>query len=182
MELVDSWLDAAGLAVEAPVQVMTAQACFPCDRCVDDALARVTVTAGIDAEWADSYGALFGGSPVEVARTQAYGRMLARLGDRALGAACRIDGRTVGVGFGVLEAGWMGVFGMVTAPEHRRRGVAHDVLIALQWAAHERGVDRAYLQVEPDNAAAIALYDEREFVISHGYHYRSEGSDPTQGC
>jgi len=177
-ELVDSWLEQEGLSIEAPVHVMTAEAGFPCDRCVDDALERVTVTSGIDAGWTESCGALAGGGPVEAARTQAYGRMLARLGDRALGAACRVGGRTVGVGFGVLDDGWMGVFGMVTAPEHRRQGVAHDVLIALQWAAHERGVEQAYLQVEPDNAAAIAVYDEREFEVSHGYHYRSEPEPP----
>jgi GNAT superfamily N-acetyltransferase len=181
-ERVDRWLDEAGLSVEAPVLVMTAGAIFPCDRCVDDALGRVTVTPGIDAAWAESSGALFGGGPVEVARTEAYGRMLGQLGDRALAAACRLDGRTVGLGFGVLDDGWMGVFGMVTAAEHRRQGVAHDVLLALQWAAHEQGVDHAYLQVEPDNAAALGVYDEREFEVSHRYHYRSEGVDLDQGC
>jgi GNAT superfamily N-acetyltransferase len=181
-EQVDAWLADGGLGIEAPVQVMAAEACFPCGRCIDDARARVTVTQGIDAAWADAYGALFGGSPVEVARTTAYGRMLAGLGARALGAACRVDGQTVGVGFGVLDDGWMGVFGMVTAAGHRRGGVAHDVLLALQLAADDLGIRHAYLQVEPDNTAALGVYDEREFELSHRYHYRSEGSDPDQGC
>ena len=29
---------------------------------------------------------------------------------------------------------------------------------------------------------AIALYRRCGFVVSHGYHYRSEGIDPEQGC
>lgn len=177
-EHVDGWLAAADLGVEAPVHVMTAPSLPARDRRLVDARERVEVAAGIDAAWAGAYGALFGGGPVEVARTEAYGRMLAVLGDRALGAAHRVDGRTVGVGFGVLDRAWMGIFGMATAPEHRRRGVATDVLLALRRAAHERGVERSYLQVEPANGAAIGLYEAQDFEISHRYHYRSEAEPP----
>ena len=178
---VDGWLAACGMVVEAPVQVMVVESDVQQDRYLGGSLGRVLVAPGIDAAWAEAYGSLFGGGPVEVARTQAYGRMLVAHGDRALGASCRIDGRTVGVGFGVLDRGWMGVFGMVTAPSHRRQGIARDVLLALRRAAHDRGVDRAYLQVEPDNAAALAVYGSSGFEISHRYHYRSEGLDVDLG-
>ncbi|WP_426572355.1 GNAT family N-acetyltransferase [Aquihabitans sp. McL0605] len=177
-DLVDAWLEAAGLGFEAPVHLMTAQDVFVCDQCVENARQRVEVATGIDEGWADAYGVVFGGGPVEVARTQAYGRMLTALGDRALGASYRVDGQVVGVGFGVLDDGWLGIFGMGTAPEHRRQGVASHVVHALQEAARQRGVERSYLQVETDNAGAIRLYEELEFVISHGYHYRSEAEPP----
>ena len=178
---VDSWLEDVGLSVEAPVHLMVADPQVR-DPLVANARARVTVTAGIDGAWADAYGLVFGGGPVEVARTQAYGRMLAAFGDRALGAAHRIDGETVGVGFGVLDDGWIGIFGMGTATAHRRQGIATDVLLALLAVAGDRGVARSYLQVETDNAGALRLYEDNGFEISHGYHYRSEGSDPDQGC
>jgi ribosomal protein S18 acetylase RimI-like enzyme len=181
-ELVDGWLASQGLGLEAPVHLMTAEDEPVCDGCEAQAVERVQVTVGIDGPWARAYGLIFGGGDVQVARTEAYGRMLAALGDRALGASCTVDGRVVGVGFGVVEDGWLGIFGMGTAPEHRRQGVATDVLWALGAAARDRGATRRYLQVETDNDAAIALYEGLGFTVSHGYHYRSEGSDPDQGC
>lgn len=171
-DLVDSWLDRAGLAIEAPVHVMTATG--P----VATGSRAVDVSAGIDEGWAVAYGQVFGGGAVEVARTQAYGRMLAAFGERALGASCRVDGEVVGIGFGVVDDGWVGVFGMGTSAVHRRQGIATSVLAALRSAAGERGADRAYLQVETDNADAIRLYGQLGFSISHGYHYRSEAHAP----
>ena len=138
----------------------------------------VDVRTGIDEAWAQDYGRVFGGGPVEVARTQAYGRMLAAFGDRALGASCRVDGEVVGIGFGVLDDGWLGIFGMGTSSAHRRQGIATSLLAALRRAALDRGVDQAYLQVETDNADAIRLYEDLGFSISHGYHYRSEPDPP----
>ena len=173
-ELVDAWCAAAGLDVEAPVHLMVAEDDPLCARSDAQATDRVRVTAGIDEAWALEYGELHGGGPVQVARTQAYGRMLATLGDRALGASLAVDGQVVGVGFGVLDRGWLGIFGMATAPAHRRQGIATDVVWALRAAGRERGATRSYLQVETDNAGAIALYEGLGFTISHGYHYRSE--------
>lgn len=182
-EEVDGWLAAEDLAVEAPVDVMVDDDTDrTCDRCLAAAVAAVTVTIGIDAAWAEAHGRLHGGGPIQHQRAVAYGQMLAGLGDRALGASRVVDGQVAGVGFGVIDRGWLGIFGMGTAPEHRRQGIATDVVWALQAAAAQQGAHRAYLQVETDNAAAIALYGDLGFERSHGYHYRSEGTDPTQGC
>ena len=172
-DLVDDWLAAAGLGVEAPVHVMTTEyemSAAP-SRSVD-------VGAGIDEAWSTAFGTVFGGSPAEVTRTQAYGRMLTAFGDRALGASVRDCDRIVGVGYGVLADGWLGIFGMGTSTAHRRQGVASSILAALRTEARARGVDRAYLQVETDNTAAIRLYERSGFAPSHGYHYRSEAEPP----
>ena len=76
----------------------------------------------------------------------------------------------------------LGIFGMGTAPSHRRQGIATAVVDALLTAAAERGTQQAYLQVETANDGAIALYRRLGFERSHGYHYRSDGMDPEQGC
>lgn len=143
----------------------------------------VEVRAGVDEPWARAYGAIHGGGSTQEARTAAYGRMLAALGDRAL-AATVVDesGATIGLGFGVVDRGWLGIFGMGTAPGHRRRGIASSIVRALAVAAAEHGATRAYLQVETDNAPAIACYERLGFATSHGYHYRSDAPDPDQGC
>lgn len=172
-DLVDSWLEREGLAIEAPVHIMTGV-----DPSTVEATGAADVAAGIDEPWAQAYGRVFGGGPVEEARTEAYGRMLAAFGDRALGASCRTDGEVVGVGFGVIDDGWLGIFGMGTSAQHRRQGVATSILGALRAAAEDRGVSKAYLQVETDNAVAIRLYEGLGFRISHGYHYRSEPEPP----
>jgi GNAT superfamily N-acetyltransferase len=45
---------------------------------------------------------------------------------------------------------------------------------ALEGWAVTRGAGGVYLQVEQDNAGALAFYARRGFHIAHSYHYRSE--------
>ncbi len=40
--------------------------------------------------------------------------------------------------------------------------------------ALDEGASAAYLQVETDNGAAAALYDDLGFTTHHAYHYRRE--------
>lgn len=106
-------------------------------------------------------------------RTRAYGRLFARIGPRSALATATLDGRVAGVGFGVVERGWLGVYGMATLPHARRRGVATAVIGALSAWARDHGADHAYLQVEEHNQPARALYDRLGFHPSHTYHYRT---------
>ncbi|MCB0963561.1 MAG: GNAT family N-acetyltransferase, partial [Acidimicrobiales bacterium] len=103
---------------------------------------------------------------------------LAVVGDRALAATATLDGAVAGVGYGVVDGAWLGIFGMATGPAHRRRGVARAVLGALVAAGRDAGATRAYLQVETDNVAAHALYAGLGFALHHRYHYRSEPELP----
>jgi GNAT superfamily N-acetyltransferase len=86
-------------------------------------------------------------------------------------ASARIDGRAVAIGACAIEGEWAGVFGMRTAAEHRRRGLAQAVIAALSAAARDAGASRAYLQVEADNAPAIALYERLGFATAYTYRY-----------
>lgn len=162
----DALLAGRGLAVEAPVDVLVGRLVPGTDRPGD---VEVEVTVGVAAAWAVEYGAVHGEDAASRARVEAYGRMLADLGPAAVAVVARRHGELAGVGFGVRERGWLGVFGMGTAVAHRRRGVARAVLGALAT-----GCD-AYLQVEVDNAPAQALYRGLGFTQSHGYHYRVSG-------
>ncbi|HRA35481.1 MAG TPA: GNAT family N-acetyltransferase, partial [Acidimicrobiales bacterium] len=110
--------------------------------------------------------------------------MLQVLAGDALGVAASVDGEPAGVGFGVLDQRWLGVFGMGTAPTLRGRGVATAVVRALLDRAAERGATGAYLQVQTDNPVAISLYEGLGFRRDHGYHYRvsaTPGALPS-GC
>ncbi len=81
-------------------------------------------------------------------------------------------GQTVGVGLGVSDGSWLGIFSMLTLPEARRSGVGRAVLGGLARAAGQAGCERLYLQVEDDNAPALALYAGFGFEPAFSYHYR----------
>jgi N-acetylglutamate synthase len=64
---------------------------------------------------------------------------------------------------------WLGVSLLQTAPQARRKGLGRHVLRAVtQWAT-QHGANRAYLQVEERNTAAVALYGAVGFGTHHTY-------------
>ena len=64
-----------------------------------------------------------------------------------------------------------GIFLMRTAPEARRQGLARGILTALLARSAEWGVRTAFLQVEADNASAIALYKSEGFSALSTYRF-----------
>ncbi|HMS88049.1 MAG TPA: GNAT family N-acetyltransferase [Acidimicrobiales bacterium] len=186
-EALDALLAERGYEIEAPVHLHTCSIERSHEAGPARAVApgvRVEVREGIDEEWARHYGAAHGVDGAARGRTGAYGRMLRVLAGDALGVAASVAGAPAGVGFGVLDQGWLGIFGMGLAPTFRGRGVATAVVRALLERAAERGATGAYLQVETDNPVAISLYEGLGFRRDHGYHYRvsaTPGALPS-GC
>jgi N-acetylglutamate synthase len=82
-----------------------------------------------------------------------------------------IDGAPAAIGCGAVSGAFVGVFGMRTAPNHRRKGLARRIFRALLAEARGLGADRAWLQVEADNAPAIALYGAEGFEPAYRYSY-----------
>ncbi len=83
------------------------------------------------------------------------------------------DDTVVGVSLGVLEQGWLGVFGMQTRPVHRGRGIGTAMLTGLAAWALALGAHGVYLQVEQDNPGARRLYERHGFRTVYSYHYRT---------
>jgi GNAT superfamily N-acetyltransferase len=134
---------------------------------------RVEITERLDEAWFELSGprGRFAGDPAAAA---VYRRLLERVRERPAFALARRDGEPAGVGLGVAQAGWTGIFAMRTLPGARGRGVARAVLGALAAWASATGNGRLYLQVETDNAAALRLYAGAGFATAYGYHYREE--------
>jgi RimJ/RimL family protein N-acetyltransferase len=85
-----------------------------------------------------------------------------------------VAGRAVGRG-AVTSAPdgtrWLGISSVRVAAEHRRKGYARAVCDALlAWGA-AAGAQRAYVQVEVDNAAAITLYSSLGYRLHHQTRY-----------
>lgn len=65
-----------------------------------------------------------------------------------------------------------GLFEIATRDGERGRGFGRRIVrSALKWAA-QRGAKHGWLQVEADNAAALALYRSMGFTEAYRYHYR----------
>jgi GNAT superfamily N-acetyltransferase len=104
----------------------------------------------------------------------AAGRALLTRHDRVGFAALRLDGQTVAVGRGTVDAGWLGVMAVEVDEAYRRHGLATAIMAALwHWgAAH--GASRSYLQVWASNAPAVALYEKLGYWVHHDYEHRTE--------
>jgi N-acetylglutamate synthase len=172
--VLDAAVAARGLIREAPVTVMIASAASVLGGRGGLPSSPLTcrVSTEIEAGWVEAYAAAYD-DPGPGSRTGAHGRLLRTLGPHAVAVRVDVDGAPAGVGFGVAERGWTGVFGMATTPALQRRGIATAVLRALaEWATTQRCPD-LYLQVEDGNDGAIVLYEKAGFQPHHGYHYRT---------
>jgi N-acetylglutamate synthase len=86
-------------------------------------------------------------------------------------ALIRRDGQPAAVGACAVEGDWAGVMGMRTAPAFRRQGLARRLFRTLTAFAAAAGATRGYLQVDQDNASAIALYEAEGFESGYLYRY-----------
>lgn len=78
------------------------------------------------------------------------------------------------IGLSVIVESQAAIFLMRTHPAHRRKGLARRVLAGLLGWARENGATGAFLQVEADNAPAIALYEAAAFKSVYSYDYWRE--------
>ena len=102
-------------------------------------------------------------------------QMLALIVPPVCFAALNVDGQTVSCGQGVLQAGCLGLFDIITRGECRNRGYARQVVNDLLARAREHGGHTAYLQVMLNNAPALHLYETLGFRETYQYWYRVKG-------
>ena len=80
-------------------------------------------------------------------------------------------GQHIAAGTASLSQGWASIHGMRTLPQARGRGMAARVLAGLADTASARQLERVFLQVEEENAPALALYRRAGFTTTWRYHY-----------
>jgi len=102
------------------------------------------------------------------------GAIMRRVVQEKAFASAIFKGKVVGVGFGVAENGWLGLFAIYTLASFRHKGIATAITRALaQWGL-SKGATRAYLLVEQKNEPANALYNHLGFQNLYYYWYRLE--------
>lgn len=122
-----------------------------------------------DADWTSVF-AGDGFDPLESAERVAFF-------SRSAGAifAAAGEGATHAVGVASFGHGWAGIHGMRTAPSHRGRGHAAEILGALGREIKARGVPRVALQVEEANPAR-SIYRRAGFTPVWTYRYWTKGT------
>lgn len=103
--------------------------------------------------------------PAEAARAVLTGR-----GPQAY-ASVVVDDRIVARGKAHVTGPWTGLAGMGTDVDHRGQGLMSRVSHALGLWAARLGARSSYVQVEADNADALARYRRQGCVEHHRYHY-----------
>ncbi len=122
------------------------------------------------AEFVATVGALRGSPPEQEAAH------LERLAQSPLAlhtAVARRDGRAIACGQVACDGDIAAIYDMVTAADCRGRGLASAIVDALLSHAGDRGARVAFLQVDDDNAPAIAVYRKFGFTTPYTYHYRA---------
>ncbi len=170
-EGLDGALAQRGYAIDAPVSIQVAAA-------ADVRVALPAGDAGVTRSCPDEWFEISAHRGRFAKVSEIYRGLLQRIGPAARFALARVDGQPAAVGLGVVAGERMGIFSMLTLPSGRRRGAGRAVLAALAATAQEEGIEALYLQVERDNAAAIALYADASFRELYGYHYRVAGEVP----
>lgn len=143
---------------------------------------RMTIASTPSEEWANAWIESAGGE--EGARDAAD--LACRLIESAPGEALLVsawDGdRVIGTVYGSLQDKHVGIFCLATHRDARRRGVAAQLVQSLlAWSA-QQDARVAYLQVEAENEAALALYERLGFEQVGSYHYLTRPGTADAGC
>lgn len=120
-------------------------------------------------DWLEVYASL-SGMPETAKRL--HGAILTAIRSDCAYAVLHDGDWPVACGLGVAEQGLVGLFDIVTHPEHRRHGFAAELVRAILAWGRERGAETAYLQMVADNHAARALYAKLGFSELYHYWYR----------
>lgn len=81
------------------------------------------------------------------------------------------NGRAASIGLAAAAGGLAGIFLMRTVPELRRQGLSRRILRTLLARCDRWRARTAFLQVDADNASAIALYESEGFATRTTYRF-----------
>lgn len=84
--------------------------------------------------------------------------------------SARENNEIVGIGLGVIEREYMGIFELSVDFDYRRKGIGQSIVAKLVSWARANCAIHVYLQVQGDNVGAISLY--RKINLKERYRYR----------
>jgi len=112
-------------------------------------------------------------APLDVHQT--HREILKTIPSQCYYASLAASGEAVSCALGVLEGAFFGLFDVVTAPGHRRKGYGTQLIASMLSWARENGARHAYLGVVETNSPARRLYGKLGFQEMYRYWYRVPG-------
>jgi len=167
----DEILNKRGYQATAHTCVQIAEMDYLLKQTDDCDVSRLEINDSFDDPWFDLY------CPIEQfgeLQHQMRKNILSRIAPATGYAQLKINDQLAAIGVGVIERGWLGVFGMFTSEKFRRQQAATQILRALAMWGQRQGVENLYLQVMKDNPAALSLYQRVGFETLYDYHYREK--------
>jgi ribosomal protein S18 acetylase RimI-like enzyme len=82
------------------------------------------------------------------------------------------ENKTIGVGLGVAEGSYLGLFDIVVDKAYRNTGVGFLIVENILRWGRKQGSETAYLQVMVNNVPANKLYEKMGFRERYRYWYR----------
>ncbi len=162
----DSYLESLGLVIEMRVKVLIG---VLSETSLEEPEVGIVVFGSPWKDWYATYRKAAGFDNKTMAVRQG---IIERITTDKACAAAIIDNQIVGVGMGVLDGEWLGLFSLVTDEKYRRRKVARSITQSLISWGIGRGATQSYLQVEEDNGPAQQLYYSLGFENAYNYWYR----------
>jgi ribosomal protein S18 acetylase RimI-like enzyme len=162
----DSFLEAKGLIIDMRVKVLTA---LLANVVLEEPELGIVVFGSPWKDWFTTYQKASGLGKKEMSIRQ---EVIERISKEKACAAAIMGEKVVGIGLGVLDQGWLGLFSLVTEPKFRRQRVATSITQSLIGWGLSRGAQRGYLQVEESNDSAQQLYYGLGFTDAYSYWYR----------
>ncbi|TXG81557.1 MAG: GNAT family N-acetyltransferase [Thermomicrobiales bacterium] len=161
----DSWLAARGYREADGTLVMSCDIGAPPP--LDSSVVAMSVDEGIEAH------ARMINVSAEI--LPSHRRILERVQGGLVFAGLVADDTLVACGLSVTDGELVGLFDIVTDPDHRRKGHGARLVRGMMASAAREGAMTAYLQVVATNAPAIALYEALGFEPGYRYAYRISG-------
>ena len=127
------------------------------------------LAASLSDDWLSAFCAMSG---IAERRKPVLRQMLNSIAPATCFASIRYGDRMIACGLGVLQAGFVGLFDIVTDLNLRRQGYGTQLVLSILAWARQRGARTAYLQVMLNNAPALRLYSKLGFGEIYQYWYR----------
>lgn len=162
----DAFLESASFIIDMQVKVLTS----PLDRIfLQEPEVGIVVFGAPWKDWYSTYAKAAGFDKKNMTVRQG---IIERISSKKAFAAAIMGDEVVGVGLGVQEGPWLGLFSLVTEEKYRRQRVASSITQSLvNWGLTQRAT-HAYLQVEEANEPAQQLYYGLGFEDAYSYWYR----------
>ena len=130
---------------------------------------EVSLREDLSDEWLDNFCRM---NAVAEQHRETLRQILINIVPRRCFVLLKSDDRVIACGLGVLQSGYIGLFGIVTDGAFRGRGYGQQLVKSILAWGKQNKAEKAYLQVLLNNAPALHLYSKIGFMEKYQYWYR----------